>query len=856
MGKASRLASMLIPFLLIVFTNIRNFQGSRVCKSPRKMWKDGNYTIVALFPIHLYNSATSRYELNLQAAVWAEAFMFAVEEINSNGTLLGNRTIGYQIYDTCNTASIAQESVLQVILGAGVPNSISQGNATQLSSKMHRCKCRANGNSMVVSVIGGASSKISSTVSNLLGVDWMPQISYSSTSIDLSNKRNHPSFLRTIPPDNFQAEFIVDLLQHYGWRYINVLASDDSYGRVGVDYLLPLLGTKGKCVAVLKVFSTRMSANDFDNTVRELRGEKAANVTVLWSGKTAARLVINAAMRVNVHGQTWIATEGWGGDETILTKDPRVAKGIFGALPLMKFYQPFEKHIVGNSITDLRAYKRFYNGTDCKDNSSCHKSSPKQHTFKNSSSILRIKVPNVIDAVYAVGHGLSKISSQEISYEKLLKMLRSLKFKGSAGMDVHFNANGDPNTAAYSLANTRLNEDGTLAFQIVGQWDSESREIRFTSNAAVHFAGEGNEVPISRCADECAPGYYALTETNKKCCWTCVSCPENTFKEKQGNEKCTPCDEATISNQNKTGCVRLSEVYMSVDSVQGIITATLSVIGASMSLIGAVVFLLFRDTPLVRSSNRELSILQLVISTLTFLFPLLYTIRPNLVICYSRPLVFGVLFSISNSIVFTKADRLLRIFKVKYRPKRKSVTLMLSNKFQLTIVVTMAGLSVVLCLMSLTYNQPKLLKIIDKQRYLLQLHCINTVFATNILVAYMGAISVTCIVYTIKAKDLPRQFREGRYIGLGMFVASLVWLFYLPISFSGELKGLTEFSFCLAVCISNATMLFVIYWSKTWRILLHPEENNKEAFRSQMAMVTGPISRTPNDPTVRVATVT
>ena len=825
-----------------------------LCNAPRKMTKEGNYTIVALFPLHLYNSAASRYELNLQAAVWAEAFIFAVNEINSNTSLLGNIKLGYRIYDTCNTISIAQQSVLETLLDTEMTYVKLTSNKTYPTSARYHCTCKANNDSTVASVIGGASSKISSSVSTLLGVDLIPQISYSSTSIELSNKKNHPSFLRTIPPDNFQAKFIIDVLQHYGWKYINVLASDDSYGRVGVDYLVPLLGNKGTCVAVLKIFSTQLNQVEFDNTVRELSSTKAANVTVLWSGKTAARAIINAAVRIKLYGQTWIATEGWGGDEDILKKNPRVVKGIIGGIPLMKFYQPFENQIVGKSIQDLHVFKEFYGRTQCRNTTQGRELCPKQHTFKNHSNILRVKIPNVIDAVYAVANGLRQLSNETVSYKKLLSTIRKLKFTGSTGMSVHFNKNGDPNTAAYSLVNTMINQDGSLKIQTVGQWDSESRRITFIDNVEVQFSGNGTEVPLSKCAEECRPGYYAFMETSKKCCWKCLMCPEDTFKDKKGNDKCRPCAKTSVSNQNNTGCIQLKEVYLELNSVYGIVIATISVLGATLSLAGAIVFLLFRDTPLVRSSNRELSILQLTISTLAFLYPLLYTTKPNILICYSRPSVFGVLFSISNSIIFTKADRLLRIFKMKYRPKRKSVTIMLSNKFQLVIVVAMAGLAILLCFMLFIYNPPVIVENINRSNYTVRIHCKNTIFATNILVAYIGVISITCIIYTIKAKDLPRQFREGRYIGLGMFVASLVWLFYLPVSFSGQLEEMIDFAFCLAVCISNATLLFVIYWSKTWRILLHPEENNIETFRSQLAVIAAPASQFSNRASFRAIT--
>ena len=829
-----------IVLISILLCNSVSKLSAQLCKEPTKITKEGDYKIAALFPIHFYNQVASQYELNLQATVLAEAFIFAVEEINTNRDILGNKRLGYMIYDTCSRVSIAQRSILEIILDTPASNDSKTIHAEYISASTYKCMCRENYTSTVVSVIGGASSKTSTIISTLLGVDLIPQISYSATSTELSDKRKYPSFLRTIPPDNFQAEAILGILQKYGWTYINVLASDNSYGRVGIEYLL--LDSKGVCVAILRMISTGINQYEYDNIVRELSGDNVANVTVLWCGKLMARAIMDAAGRIKLHGMTWIATEAWGSDEEMEEKDPLVVKGIIGVTPLMKLYYPFESHIVGKAIEDLSSYKAFHNATICKNASHDQNGCLGNHIFQNASYTLRSTIPNVIDATYAIANGLRMLQHQNSSNSQLLNVIKNHAFTGSTGMRVQFNKDGDPTTVAYSLVNMRLNQHGSLEFKIIGQWDGESKKMQLLDGVTVQFAGNGTGVPVSRCAEECSSGFYALMETNKKCCWKCLRCPEDTFKAKQGNQMCTPCTKTSVSNQNSTGCIELTVVYLKIDSVYGIIIATLSVIGATMSLLGVIIFLVFRDTPLVRSSNKELSILQLTILALSFLYPFIYMTKPKIPICYARPLIFGVLFSISNSIIFTKADRLLRIFKMRHRFKRTSFALMLSNKFQLLIVAAMAGLAIFLCVMCYMFNPPMLTKTIDRQNLNIDIQCINIAIATNCLVAYMGIISVTCIVYTIKSKDLPMQYREGRYIGMGMFVSSLVWLFYLPISMSGQPSQMVDFAFCLSVCISNVALLSVIYGSKAWRIILNPKENNPAAFRTQIMIMAAPAS--------------
>ncbi len=51
------------------------------------------------------------------------------------------------------------------------------------------------------------------------------QVSYASSSIELSDRRRFPNFFRTYPSD---APAIVSLIQEYGWRRISFITQDES----------------------------------------------------------------------------------------------------------------------------------------------------------------------------------------------------------------------------------------------------------------------------------------------------------------------------------------------------------------------------------------------------------------------------------------------------------------------------------------------------------------------------------------------------------------------------------------------------------------------------------------------------
>lgn len=58
----------------------------------------------------------------------------------------------------------------------------------------------------------------------------IPQISYASTSAELSDKSRFEYFSRVVPPDSFQAQAIVEVIHALGWKYVSTVAVEGDYG--------------------------------------------------------------------------------------------------------------------------------------------------------------------------------------------------------------------------------------------------------------------------------------------------------------------------------------------------------------------------------------------------------------------------------------------------------------------------------------------------------------------------------------------------------------------------------------------------------------------------------------------------
>lgn len=102
---------------------------------------------------------------NFRGFRWLQAMIFAIEEINNSPTLLPNITLGYSIFDTCNTVSKALEATLSFV----AQNKIDSLNLDEF------CNCSEHIPS-TIAVVGATGSGISTAVANLLGLFYIPQV--------------------------------------------------------------------------------------------------------------------------------------------------------------------------------------------------------------------------------------------------------------------------------------------------------------------------------------------------------------------------------------------------------------------------------------------------------------------------------------------------------------------------------------------------------------------------------------------------------------------------------------------------------------------------------------------------------
>ena len=153
--------------------------------------------------------------------------------VNEAATIL-NETglLEYVGYDSCSydNRDVLTASLLDLMLDKrNLPEHLQKRDNSNGT-----CYCTNHSiKNSIIGVVGLPLSTNSKYVSTVLSVDQIPVISYFATSVELSKKDIYPNFLRTILPDKFQAKLITEILLYYNWTYVSIIATDESYGRLG-----------------------------------------------------------------------------------------------------------------------------------------------------------------------------------------------------------------------------------------------------------------------------------------------------------------------------------------------------------------------------------------------------------------------------------------------------------------------------------------------------------------------------------------------------------------------------------------------------------------------------------------------
>ena len=376
---------------------------------------EGDIMLGGLFPVHKKGQTEACGEIQGDRGVQRlEAMLFAIDTINKDKTILKDVTLGATIMDTCSRDTYALEQSLEYVRA-----SMSSLDASTYSCTDGSEAIAANSPVPVVGVIGGSYSTVSIQVANLFRLFKIPQISYASTSAALSDKTRFDFFARTVPPDNFQAKAIADIVHSFNWSYVSTVASEGNYGEMGIESFKYEATLRNICIAEYRKVVQNARREDFDDIIDDLLKHTMARVVVLFLRVEDASNLLLAAKRRNKSDHfVWIGSDGWGIQDMPVRNNEHVAEGAITielqSTPLVPFdryflsltpanternpwFTEYWEHVFECKLTESDDQKE--NVTSCTGDERISTSFYKQET----------KIQFVYDAVYALAHALEKM---------------------------------------------------------------------------------------------------------------------------------------------------------------------------------------------------------------------------------------------------------------------------------------------------------------------------------------------------------------------------------------------------------------------------------------------------------------
>ena len=802
-------------------------------------YKEGDIMLGGLFSVHrpADQPGSQCGELHLRELGRMQAMIFAIERINNDTSLLSNISLGYDIRDYCGNLSKAARLVYKLLTVDTCVN-VCQ-NATRKKA--------------IISLIGPYESSTALFIGGILRMLNFSSISGSATSAELSSLA-YDHIFRTAPSDQFLAKAMVDLVTHFNWSYVAVVGLDNSYGRNGA-WAVASESTSRKssfCIALTRFVRHESLNRSISNIVRQLKQMDNVKVVILWLYGNYQSKFLAEVKRQNLTGRVWIFSEA------PLTSTLTVEGILESSLgfALHEFSDSGFKEYLKDRLVKEKDNRSFPEWNDSTSeiwkllrSKKCVHRQIKQCSNDLIKKIYNANVPCIIDAVYAVAHALDifyRNSSHnetkdrrklQIAYSSdVQKLLGRVSFHGLTGK-IKFDRFGDRASAYYDIFSFEKVSNGDVeSIKMVrkGEWNNSKRnETSLIFHEALNWTTTSGRPPKSECSERCPPG--TRKSFTSPCCWQCLPCLGGTISPSAGSESCSECPIGTMSNQAKTECVALPSANISYSSASGIVILTFATLGVVVTLLCLAALHKFWNSPIVKASNRELSlVLLLAILSLLSLAFIDVSVSTNTICMIIYPLRY-LTYNFCLSILLVKALLISSAFRVPILTSLEFTSL--PNKAQVGIVIASLTplLSVLLPWMLL--DPPSKKEHIHPKRY-----------TFNECKAYSSSVGkslflVTCFYIffqmllssfcAFKIRNIPENFSEAKRIAFSTYIFLFSLLCYHPVELCLDGWYVTVVD-CVATLLSAYGFLCCLFLPKMYILFFRQEMNDVNAIRQEI----------------------
>ncbi|XP_030050666.1 vomeronasal type-2 receptor 26-like [Microcaecilia unicolor] len=764
------------------------------------------------------------------------AFISAVEEINNNAELLPNLTLGFHLYESFDTSFLILRAAMNIFSGMAtwIPN----------------YSCKISGT--LAAIIEGLAPEKSSQLYNLFRIYHYPQISFTSQNLFMSDTVKFPYFYRTVPSEMHLCTGLIRLLKHFNWTWIGIIATDDDSSLRAVQILDEGIKQNGGCIAFIETFShgqSNVMPPDKISKIKYTIHMSSTNVIILYSNAENLWNLIKHLAVLQIPGKVWV-TKTKLDFASYYAVELRVKNSALSFTIVNKNVPSFLKFVQEVNVTRLPSdnfIQLWWNGL-------CHRACPEN--IKRSCNVTFPFLAScdtkhfgssysVYNAVYALAHALHDMlmsdsgnyttwsgevwSLSDYSPWKLHRYLKNIHFKNILDEEMFFDENGDL-AIGYSIINAFSLPDESIEYKTVGSYNPYAPPGKdfIISEKAIVWESAFTQAPLqAKCSQTCPPGFRKLISKEKPtCCYSCILCPEGEISNQTDMDNCMMCGEDQQPNQKRDTCIPKLITFLSYEEALGITLTTSSIFFSLINAIILGIFIHYRDTPIVRANNRDISYILLISLMICFLCSLMFIGRPEPVTCILRHTTFGMTFSISLSSILAKTITVVMAFHAT-KPGSK-LRKWMGSRVSYFIIFSCSLFQFILCLIWLFTAPPFPYINMQSETRTILIECNEgSVVAFYCVLGFLGFLAGISFIIAFLSRNLPGSFNEAKYITFSMLVFCSVWVTFIPTYLSTRGKYMVAVEI-FAIQASSAGLLGCIFIPKCYIILLRPDMNRRK----------------------------
>ncbi|XP_039605679.1 G-protein coupled receptor family C group 6 member A-like [Polypterus senegalus] len=673
------------------------------------------------------------------------------------------------------------------------------------------------------------------------------EVSYSATSVVLSDKSIYPSFLRTTPSDLHQTNAMAKLASTLHWTSIGAIGSNDEYGYYGTEEFIVQAAKYNLCISFKKIIQALMFRKDVcgDNCLFEILkviNQSAAEAVIVFTKEANVKRILEGAIHYNI-SQTWIATDTWSTSVLIagLPGIERIGR-ILGfvqnrqAVPYFREYVRdlskqnvskncfFNQYLKNYPPCGYNALSNFTLSGQCRWNDSfdtkknnCTPSDFLESNIDEDSSF------SIYLAVNAIARALGPIcknsncSNDDFPSWQLLQELKRVNFSLN-NVDVQFDKNGDF-LLGYDIIGWKLTSPAQ--FETIGIYKTSGEIVIYNES---QWTSKNITVTADMCYKVCKPG-QKLTATDRTCCFECTACSAGYYSSGGYETECKQCKEDEYSLNQSASCIPREIDFLRWNDTFAAILITLNSTGMALIVLFILVFSFHFNTPVIKCAGGPLCFVMLASLLASFFSVFTFVGQPTTLSCQIQQPLFAVSFTLCIACTIAVIVQIFIAFTFDIEMNCKL------QKFNKPVLITIGctTLQAVLCVLRIKLE--KLDAIRDsrtfQEKILYECKAESDVYF-GLILGYIALLALICFIFAFKGRHLPDMYKNAKFITISMLISIVAWAVFVPIrlTITGKYLSATEAS---TILVCNYSVLVCHFCPKVYVILFNNEINIEKA---------------------------